>query len=267
MVGHGILRECLLDDGVEKVLSIVRQPSASTHAKFSEIVLRDLMRIADLGNVLEGYDACFDSLGVSSAGMSEAEYTRQTYELTLTIARALVMRNPGMTFIYVSGAGTDSSERGRIMWARVKGRTENALLALPFKAAYMFRPAAIQPLHGARSNTSAYRLIYALLKPVMPLLKRAWPQYVTTTEQIARAMLKVAREAAAMRVLETPDINACQRGFILEAILSGCGGRSARIRPAAVDRCRNTWHRRQKALASRSRRAQSAHRCWYAAAP
>jgi uncharacterized protein YbjT (DUF2867 family) len=209
MVGHGILRECLREHSVEQVLSIARHPSACTHAKFSEIVLNDLMRIEDLGRALEGYDACFDSLGVSSAGMSEAEYTRKTYDLTLTIAQALAMRNPGMTFIYVSGAGTDSSEHGRTMWARVKGRTENALLALPFKAAYMFRPAAIQPLHGARSKTSAYRVIYALLKPIMPLLKRAWPQYVTTTEQIARAMLRVAREGAPMRVLETPDINAC----------------------------------------------------------
>ena len=140
MVGQGILRECLLDNGVERVLSIARSASGCTHAKFAEIVLADLARIEDLGGALEGYDACLDSLGASSAGMSEADYTRQTYELTLTIAKALAARKPGMTFVYVSGAGTDSSERGRIMWARVKGRTENALLALPFKAAFMFRP-------------------------------------------------------------------------------------------------------------------------------
>jgi uncharacterized protein YbjT (DUF2867 family) len=208
MVGQGVLRECLLDNGVEKVLSIGRSASACTHAKFAEIVLADLTRIEGLGSALEGYDVCFDSLGASSAGMSEADYTQQTYELTLTIARTLVSRNPGMTFIYVSGARTDSSERGRVMWARVKGRTENALLALPFKAAYMFRPAAIQPLHGVRSKTAAYRVFYALLEPIMPFLKRAWPQYVTTTEQVARAMLKVAREGAPERVLETADINA-----------------------------------------------------------
>ncbi len=208
MVGQGVLRECLLDDGVEKVLAVGRSASGCTHAKFAEIVLADLTRIADLGSALEGYDACFDSLGASSAGMSEDDYTRQTYELTLTIARALVMRNPGMTFIYVSGAGTDSSERGSVMWARVKGRTENALLALPFKAAYMFRPAVIQPLHGVRSKTAVYRVFYAVLGPLMPLLRRAWPQYVTTTEQVGRAMLKVAREGAPKRVLETSDINA-----------------------------------------------------------
>ena|SRR5260370_1034477 len=208
MVGQGVLRECLLDDGVEKVLAVGRSASGCTLAKFAEIVLADLTRIADLGSALEGYDACFDSLGASSAGMSEDDYTRQTYELTLTIARALVMRNPGMTFIYVSGAGTDSSERGSVMWARVKGRTENALLALPFKAAYMFRPAVIQPLHGVRSKTAVYRVFYAVLGPLMPLLRRAWPQYVTTTEQVGRAMLKVAREGAPKRVLETSDINA-----------------------------------------------------------
>lgn len=141
--------------------------------------------------------------------MAEVDYTRQTYELALTIAKALVARNPGMTFIHVSGAGTDSSERGQVMWAaRVKGRTENALLARPFKAAYMFRPAEIQPLHGARSKTAAYRVFYALLGPIMPLLKRPWPQYVTTTEQIGRAMLKVAKDGAPARVLETSDINA-----------------------------------------------------------
>ena len=208
MVGQGVLRECLLDDGVEKVLAIGRSASGCTHARFAEILLADLMRIEDLDSALAGYDACFDCLGASSAGMSEADYARQTYELTLTIAKALVTRTPGMTFIYVSGAGTDSSEGGRVMWARVKGRTENALLALPFKAAFMFRPAVIQPLHGVRSKTAAYRVFYAVLGPLMPLLRRAWPQYVTTTEQIGRAMLKVAREGAPKRVLETSDINA-----------------------------------------------------------
>lgn len=208
MVGRGILRECLVDDGVEKVLAVGRGASGCTHAKLAEIVLGDLSRIEELGGALEGYDACFDSVGTSAAGMSEVDYTQQTYEITLTIARALATRNPGMTFVYVSGAGTDSSEHGRVMWARVKGRTENALLALPFKAAYMFRPAVIQPLHGVRSKTATYRVFYAVLGPLMPLLRRVWPQYVTTTEQVGRAMLKVAREGAPKRMLETSDINA-----------------------------------------------------------
>jgi uncharacterized protein YbjT (DUF2867 family) len=193
---------------VHKVLSIGRSSIRCAHPKFTQIVLTDLMRIGDLDHAPEGYDACFDSLGASSAGMSEASYTRQTYELTLTIAKSLLLHNAGMTFVYISGAGTDSSERGRVMWARVKGRTENALLALPFKAAYMFRPALIQPLNGARSKTPAFRVLYALLGPIIPPLKRLWPQYVTTTEQIARAMLRVARDGASKRILETSDINA-----------------------------------------------------------
>jgi uncharacterized protein YbjT (DUF2867 family) len=150
MVGQGVLRECLLDDGVEKVLAIGRSASGCTHAKFAEIVLADLTRIEDLDSALEGYDACFDSLGASSAGMSEADYAQQTYELTLTIAKALVTRSPGMTFIYVSGAGTDSSERGRVMWARVKGRTENALLTMTFKEAFILQTAVIKPMHIVR---------------------------------------------------------------------------------------------------------------------
>jgi len=208
MVGQGVLRECLLDAGVERVLSIGRSASGVVHPKFSEVLLPDLMKIDALGDTLAGFDACFDSLGVSSAGMSEPAYTRQTYELTMAIAKSLVSRNPGMTFVYVSGAGTDSSERGRIMWARVKGRTENALLALPFKAAFMFRPAVIEPLHGATSKTAVYRYFYVPLRPVLPLLRRVAPKYVTTTEQVGRAMLRVARGSPPKRVLENADINA-----------------------------------------------------------
>jgi uncharacterized protein YbjT (DUF2867 family) len=208
MVGQGVLRECLLDPGVEQVLSIGRTSSGSRHPKLKEIVLADLERIADLGNALEGYDACFDSLGPSSAGMSEARYTAVTYDLNLAIATALTASNSSMTFVYVSGAGTDSSERGPVMWARVKGRTENALLKLPFKAAYMFRPAAIQPLHGIKSKTRLYRVLYAVTGPFLSLLRRFWPQYVITTEQVGRAMLKVARTGAPKRVLESPDLSA-----------------------------------------------------------
>ena len=138
MVGQGVLRECLIDPGVQRVLCIGRSAAAGSSPKLQEIVLEDFNRIADLGSALDGYDACFDSLGPSSAGMSEARFTELTYDLTLTMAKALLVRNPHMTFVYVSGAGTDSSERGPVMWARVKGSTENALLGLPFKAAFMF---------------------------------------------------------------------------------------------------------------------------------
>jgi uncharacterized protein YbjT (DUF2867 family) len=156
---------------------------------------------------LAGFDACFFCLGVTSAGLSEERYTRLTYDLTLAVARTLARLNPGMTFVYVSGAGTDSSERGRIMWARVKGRTENALLALPFKAAYMFRPGYIQPLEGIQSRTRWYRVLYAVVAPLYPVLKRLFPGGVTTTAQMGRAMLAVARKGFARPVLETRDIN------------------------------------------------------------
>jgi len=144
---------------------------------------------------------------VSSAGLSEQDYRRITYGFTLAAARVLVRLNPKMTFIYVSGAGTDSSERGRSMWARVKGKTENELLHLGFHAAYMFRPGLIVPLHGIQSKTKAYRVFYKLLGPVLPALQGRFPKYVTTTEQIGRAMLKVAKRGWPKPVLETSDIN------------------------------------------------------------
>jgi uncharacterized protein YbjT (DUF2867 family) len=138
--------------------------------------------------------------------MKEDEYERMTYGITIAAAEALSRLNPQMTLIYVSGAGTDSSERGRIMWARVKGRTENALLRLPFKAAYMFRPGVIEPLHGARSKTAAYRIGYALMGPLLPLLRRVFPNSILTTEQIGLAMLSVAKHGAPKQILESKDI-------------------------------------------------------------
>lgn len=208
MVGQGVLRECLLDVGIDKVLSVGRSASGSTHAKLNDVVLADITRLGNIADALRGYDACFFCLGVSSAGMTEERYTALTYDLTLTVARALVAINPAMRFIYITGAGTDSSEQGRSMWARVKGRTENALLALPFKSAHMLRPAIIQPMHGIRSKTALYRLAYVLLAPVMPLFKRVFPGYFTTSEQIGRVMIHLAREGHPKRILETDDINA-----------------------------------------------------------
>ncbi|HSS43936.1 MAG TPA: epimerase, partial [Thermoanaerobaculia bacterium] len=155
---------------------------------------------------LSGFDACFFCLGVSAAGMSEGDYRRVTYDFTMAAAETLVKRNPGMTFLYVSGAGTDSTERGRAMWARVKGATENALLRLPFKAAYMFRPAYIQPLHGITSRSKWTRALYGVAGPLYPVLKRLFPNYVTTTEQLARAMIRVAKYGASKRVLERRDL-------------------------------------------------------------
>lgn len=208
MVGQGVLRECLLDDGVEQVLAMGRSATGQQHAKLREAVHKDLLDYSAIEGTLSGYDACFFCLGVSSAGMSEQDYTRVTYDLTLAAARVLARLNPDMTFIYVSGTGTDSSEQGRSMWARVKGRTENALFGLPFKAKYMFRPGYIQPMHGIVSKTRLYRLGYAVMGPLYPVMKALFPKYVTTTEQVGRAMLRVAREGAPRTVLENSDINA-----------------------------------------------------------
>jgi uncharacterized protein YbjT (DUF2867 family) len=208
MVGQGVLRECLLDPEVESVLAIGRSAIEQQHEKLHEIVLKTLTDLSSVENRLSGYDACFFCLGVSSAGMSEDDYRRVTYDLSLSVAATLARLNPAMTFIYVSGAGTDSSEHGRMMWARIKGKTENALLAMPFKAAYVFCPGYIQPMHGVRTKTRWYGTAYAIMAPLYPLLRRLFPRYVTTTEQLGRAMISVARTSATKRVLESNDINA-----------------------------------------------------------
>jgi len=207
MVGQGVLRECLLDPGVQRVLAVGRSSTGKRDEKLRELVLSDVADLSDADSELAGFDACFFCLGVSSVGMSEERYTQLTYDLTLSVAQTLARLNPGMTFVYVSGTGTDSSERGRTMWARVKGRTENALLRLPFKAAYMFRPAAIVPMHGVRSKTGWYRVLYALMTPFYPALKAFLPNGITTTERVGRAMLAVARRGYSKPVLETRDIN------------------------------------------------------------
>lgn len=219
MVGQGVLRECLLDRDVEAVLTVgrnavQRQPGfENTFAntppgKLHQIVHRNLFNLDSIEHELQGYDACFYCLGVTSVGMSEPEYRRVTYEMTMAVAETLAKLNPQMTFIYVTGAGTDSTEKGRVMWARVKGKTENALLRLPFKSAYMFRPAAIQPLHGIKSRTKLYQVFYVVLRPLLAAGKRWFPKYVTTTEQIGRAMLHVVRQGGDRRILESADINA-----------------------------------------------------------
>jgi uncharacterized protein YbjT (DUF2867 family) len=207
MVGQGALRECLLDPQVEAVLSVGRSRTGQQHAKLEELVLPDLFDLGASANRLQGFDATLFCLGVTSAGMSEAQYRHVTHDLTIAVAQTLWRLNPNMTFIFVSGAGTDSTEKSRTMWARVKGATENALLRMPFKATYMFRPGAIRPLHGIRSKTAAYRISYLLMAPVLPLLQRMLPTLITTTEQLGRAMLHAARSGAPKRILETRDIN------------------------------------------------------------
>lgn len=206
MVGQGALRECLRDPQVTEVLSIGRSALMQSHAKLRQLTLPDLSELSAVEAQLAGYDACFYCLGVSSAGMNEARYRALTYDLTLAVARPLARLNPAMTFIYVSGVGTDSSEQGRSMWARVKGATENALLALPFHAV-MFRPGAIVPLHGIRSRTRLYDLLYRLFKPLWFGALRLFPEQVTTTERVGLAMLAVARHQTTLRVIEPGGIN------------------------------------------------------------
>ncbi len=207
MVGQGVLRECLLDLGVDRVVAVGRSSTGKRDEKLRELVLPDVADLLDVEAELAGFDACLFCLGVSSVGMSEERYTQLTYDLTLSVAQTLARLNSGMTFVYVSGTGTDSSERGRTMWARVKGRTENALLRLPFKAVYMFRPALIVPVHGVRSKTGWYRVLYALTTPFYPAVKALLPNGITTTERVGRAMLAVARRGYSKPVLETRDIN------------------------------------------------------------
>ena len=206
MVGQGVLRECLVDPEVEQVLALGRRACGVENPKLLEIVRPELFDYSDIEHELAGYDACFFCLGVSAAGMNEEQYTKITYELTLAAAETLVKLNPNMTFIYVSGAGTDGTEQGRTMWARVKGKTENDLLKLPFKAAYMFRPALIQPMHGIKSRTTAYRVGYAIAAPLFPVLKALFPRYVTTTEDVGRAMLRVAKQGHPNSILENDDL-------------------------------------------------------------
>lgn len=213
MVGQGVLRECLIDPGVDAVLAIGRSAAGLQHPKLREMIQPDLYHYPGVQSQLEGYDACFFCLGVSSAGMSEEQYEKLTYTLTLAAAETLVRANPGMTFVYVSGTGTDSSGKGRVMWARIKGRTENALLRLPFKAAYMFRPGVIQPVHGARSRTTVYRLAYTILGPVIPLLRWLFPRYILTTQEVGQAMIQVARQGWPRKVLEIGDIHDCAAAY------------------------------------------------------
>ena len=207
MIGQGVLRECLLDSDVERVLSIGRSTTGQRHPKLREIVHDNFVDFPSIESELTGYDAGFFCLGVTSAGMSEAAYRRITYDFTLAAARALARTSPALTFIYVSGAGTDSTEHGRVMWARVKGATENALHRVGFRAVYSFRPGYIQPMDGITSRTGWYRALYAVGAPLYPLLKALAPRYVTTTEAMGRAMINVARHGWSKPVLESPDIN------------------------------------------------------------
>jgi len=207
------LRECLLDPEVERVLVVGRRPlgavpRGTTRDKLVDRVVPDLTNLSSIEGELAGYDACFFCVGVTSVGMTEEAYRKVTYDITAAFAGVLARLNPSMTFVFVSGAGTDTTEKGPTMWARVKGAAENVVAKAGFKAAYMFRPGLIQPLHGIVSRTFAYRLSYALLFPLVALLRWLFPAAITTTERIGRAMLEAAKRGAPKAILGNRDINA-----------------------------------------------------------
>ncbi|MBZ0099692.1 MAG: epimerase [Taibaiella sp.] len=203
MVGKGVLLECLEHPWVSEVVVVNRHPLGLAHPKLKEIIHKDFHNLSAVKDQLRGYDACFFCLGVSVVGLSEEQYTRITYDLTLHFAETVI--NPNMTFIYVSGAGTDSSEKGRSMWARVKGKTENALLNMPFKAAYMFRPGLILPMKGIRSGTVWYNAAYFILRPFFRLMKHS--PSVTNTVRVGEAMINIALHGSDKVHLENRDIN------------------------------------------------------------
>lgn len=205
MIGQGALRECLGDPAVEEVLAIVRRPTGNQHAKLRELVHTDFTDYTAIAPALAGYDAAFFCLGTSSVGKSEDEYRRITYDFTLAAARALLAQNPGLTFIYISGEGADSTGKGSVMWARVRGKAENDLLALSDKV-YVIRPAVIQPMHGIVPRERWTRVLYKVTAPVLPLFGRLMPKYFTTTEKLGRALLAIAKHGAPKRILSTLDL-------------------------------------------------------------
>ena len=212
MIGQGVLQECLEDENVESILVINRQSCNITHPKLKEIIHNDLFNLSGLATDMTGYNACFFCLGVSSAGMKEDEYTKITYDLTVNVAKILSGLNKEMTFCYISGAGTDSSEKGKTMWARVKGKTENALLSLPFKKAYMFRPGFIQPMNGIKSKTKLYNTLYAIFSPLYFILKHM-DSVVTNTEIFGKSMIYTILMDYDNPILENKDINKVVRDY------------------------------------------------------
>jgi uncharacterized protein YbjT (DUF2867 family) len=208
MVGSGVLLECLDSPRVGSVVSVSRSSTGVTHPKLREVLHRDFLEFKTIRDEFLDTDACFFCLGVSSTGMREAEYRALTYDVTLAVATEMLTVSPQLTFIFVSGEGTDSTERGRSMWARVKGKTENDLLAMPFKAAYMFRPGFIQPLRGVRSKTPAYQAMYSVARPLTPMLRALFPRHTTTTVNVGRAMIEVAAEGFPRSIINSADINA-----------------------------------------------------------
>jgi uncharacterized protein YbjT (DUF2867 family) len=205
MVGQGVVRECVADPRVTSLLLVGRSSAAVSDPKVEQILHDDFLDFSSIAAELAGYDACFFCLGVSATSMSEAAYRRVTYFMTMAAARELADQNPKMRFLYISGAGTDSTEHGRLMWARIKGETENAVLSLPFEG-YALRPGYIQPMDGVRSRNTLYRSIYRVTGPLYPVLAKVAGKYVITSEELAAAMLDIAVRGNSKRILENADL-------------------------------------------------------------
>lgn len=202
MVGEGVLHECLINANVEKVLLVNRKPSGNIHSKIDEIIVDNFLDLSKAESSFKEYNACFFCAGVSSVGMKEEDYKKITYDLTINFAETFIKQNPDSVFCYVSGAGTDTTEKGKLFWARVKGKTENDLMKLGFKNAFMFRPALIIPTKGMRHTYKMYRV----LAPLLPLLNFLFPKYVVTLKDIGLAMINCAKSGNNKNILECLDI-------------------------------------------------------------
>lgn len=208
MIGKGVLLECLEDDRIAEALVINRNSLGMQHRKLKEVLLPDFLHPETIQSQLQGYDAVFFCLGVSAGGMKEEDYTRITYHYTLNMAKVFYSLDPNGTFIYVSGTGTDSSENGRMMWARVKGKTENDLLKLGFKQTFMFRPGIIRPLKGIKSRTDSYRTMYKIISPFWGITSALMGKNLTDTVRIGKAMINVTLNGSSKQHFENPEINA-----------------------------------------------------------
>ena len=206
MIGQGVLRECLDDPRIESVLTVNRKSSGLSHNKLKELIHEDFYDLSAIEKDFKDYDSCYYCIGITSAGLSEADYYKNTFELTTSVAKTVLSANKNMIFCYISGAGSDSSEKTKSMWARVKGKTENTLLAMPFKAVFMFRPGYIQPIDGIKSRTALYNTMYSISKPLYIILKH-FEGIVTNTRTLGKAMINVSIEGAEKRILESKDIN------------------------------------------------------------
>jgi uncharacterized protein YbjT (DUF2867 family) len=208
MVGNAVLEECLANPDVTSVLSLGRSRTGRSHPKLTELIHGDMFDLSPVAGQLKGRNACFYTLGVTSAGMKEDAYSRIIVDMTKAVADAILPLNPGMAMVFVSGASSDSTEKGKVMWARVKGKAENLLLGMPFGSVTIIRLAGLIPAKGFKSKTFWYRLFYYPLAPFLPLLHKLFPQYVTTPAILGRTFIRAAQGKAPKQILEPPDIHA-----------------------------------------------------------